>query len=227
MGGDTCSANNTDTYTLYPFVLRKEVGLYNDGASPNFGAFSDDTAFSVKMYKGGTYKTTFSISESSPKYLWLSAGTWKFTEVNLPMGYVAFYPNATITFVTGTYPDWTHLNVTWSGCSHGYWKNHTPWPSSYLPDTVLTSVFGTNALAGNFAEALAFPGGSGTTGAKQILLRQAVAALLNEAQYGTAFGPYTSTGALVTAVNTALGGNRGAMLSLAGTLDHWNNGVCR
>jgi hypothetical protein len=54
-----------------------------------------------------------------------------------------------------------------------------------------------------------------------------VAALLNEQAYGSAFGPYNTTTALINAVSTALGGNRGAMTSLAGTLDWWNNGICR
>ena len=148
MGGDTNAANNTDTYTLYPFVLRKEVGLYNDGAYPDFGAFADNKTFSVKMYKGSDYKTSFTISESSPKYLWLSAGTWKFQEYNLPVGYFAFYPDATITFVTGTYPDWTHLNVTWSGCSHGYWKNHTPWPATYDPTDLVSEYFSGSGFGG-------------------------------------------------------------------------------
>ncbi len=146
-GGDTNTANNTDTFTLWAFVLRKDVGLYNDGAYPNFGAFSGNTSFSVKMYKGSDLKTQFTISESSPKYLWLSQGTWKFTEVGIPTGYFAFYPDATITYTTGTVrPDWSHLNVTWSGCSHGYWKNHAPWPA-YGPSTMIKDVFSAWAAA--------------------------------------------------------------------------------
>lgn len=229
-GGDVNTANNTDTFTLWAFVLRKDVGLYNDGNYPDFGAFSDNTSFTVQMYKGAALKETFSISESSPKYLWLSQGTWKFTEVSLPLGYFAFYPDATITYMTGTVrPDWSHLNVTWSGCSHGYWKNHTPWPGVYLGTTLIESVFEEwdGSSSASLDDALAFPGGNGLDGAQRILLRQAVASLLNEEKYGAAFGPYTSTGALVAAVNTALAGNRGAMLSLAETLDYWNNGVCR
>ncbi len=230
-GGDTNAANNTATYTLYAFVLRKDVGLYNDGAYPNFGAFSNNTVFTVDMYKGATLKTTFTIRESTPKYLWLSSGTWKFTEVNIPAGYFAFYPDATITYTTGSgYPDWTHLNVTWSGCSHGYWKNHTTsWPAGYLPSqTVGTYFTGSGFSTSTLAQALAFGGGSGVAGAEQILLKQAVAALLNEAKYGTAFGPYASVAALKTAVSAALASDdRGTMITLAGALDYWNNGVCR
>jgi hypothetical protein len=228
-GGDNDPANDTDYVKLYPFVLRKDVGLYT-GGTPNW-AFADSTAFTVKAYKGADYKTTFTIAEGAPKYLWLSSGTWKFTEINLPKGYKAFYPNATITFTTGNYPDWTHLNVTCSGCSHGYWKTHTAdWPAGYLPTQLVgtyfpeTDYYDTKTLA----QALAFPGGSGVAGAEQILLRQAVASLLNEAEYGAAFGPYASVAALKTAVNIALAsGNRTTMLRLATTLDYWNNSVCR
>lgn len=229
-GGDTDKANDTDTYTLYAFVLRKDVGLYADGAYPDFGAFSDKTSFTVKAYRGDSLKKTFTIAEGSPKYLWLSSGTWKFVEVGLPKGYMAFYPHATITFATGSgRPDWTHLNVTWSACSHGYWKTHTPWPTGYLPTQPVSMYFtGSGFGSSTLAQALAFGGGPGVAGAEQILLRQAVASLLNEAEYGAAFGPYASVGALKTAVSNALAtDDRGTMLALASKLDHWNNGVCR
>jgi hypothetical protein len=175
------------------------------------------------------------ISESSPQYLWLAAGTWKFTEFNVPAGYVPFYPNGTITAtVPDGYPDWTELNLApWSGCSLGYWKTHTStgvWPSPYTPGFLLSNVTFTPVPTpgDSLLTALGYPGGSTVNGAKQILLRQAVAALLNEAEYGTSFGPYTSTGALIAAVNTALAtGNRGTILTLASALDSVNNGVCR
>ena len=227
-GGDNDPANDTDDVKLYPFVLRKDVGLYT-GGTPNW-AFADSTAFTVKAYKGDTYKTTFTIAEGTPKYLWLSSGTWKFTEVGLPKGYKAFYPNATITFTTGTYPDWTHLNVTCSGCSHGYWKTHLDdWSGGILPTQTVGQYFtGSGYGTTTLADALAFAGGSGVPGAEQILLRQAVAALLNEVEYGAAFGPYGSVDALKAAVSAKLAGDvRADMLSLASTLDHWNNSVCR
>ena len=232
-GGDTNPANDTDSYTLYAFVLRKDVGLPNDSGYPDFNGFSDNTPFSVQMYLGNTPKTTFTISESSPKYLWLSAGTWKFTEFNLLAGYVPFYPGGTITAtVPDGYPDWTELNLApWSGCSLGYWKNHTGvWPSPYsaLWTTIGLYFTPSNFGATPFGQALAFPGGSGVSGGQQILLRQAVAALLNEAHYGTSFGPYTSQAALIAAVNAALvTGNRTTMTNLASALDTVNNGVCR
>jgi hypothetical protein len=68
----------------------------------------------------------------------------------------------------------------------------------------------------------------GVNGAKRILLIQEVAALLDEAERGTASGPYASVNALKAAVSSALGsGDRTTMLNLATTLDHWNNCVCR
>ena len=232
-GGDTCSSNNTDTFTLYPFILRKDVGGYT-GNDP-FWPYQDNTTFSVKAFKctGNPLvcveKATFMISENSPKQMWLAAGTWKFQEYNLPPAYLAFYDDATITFVTGTYPDWSQRNVREPGCSLGFWKNHTPWPGSYTPGQTLASAGFITGTLGNYTlqQALEFPGGSGTVGGQQILLKQAVAALLNEQLYGAHFGPYASTAALISAVNTALAGSRGGMTSLASTLDYWNNGFCQ
>lgn len=230
-GGDEYLSDNSAHFKLYAFVLRKDVGLYT-GATPDY-TFADTQPFTVKAYRNGVLKKEFTIAEGSPKYLWLSHGTWAFKEVNLPVGYVAIYPNATITFATGSgYPDWTHLNMTWlSGCSLGYWKNHTAdWPAGYLPGDRIDKYFAESDYydATSLLTALSFPGGSGVEGAERLLLKQAVASLLNEAEFGTAFGPYASVAALKTAVNAALAsGSRTTMLSLASTLDHWNNGVCR
>jgi hypothetical protein len=122
--------------------------------------------------------------------------------------------------------------MTWlSGCSLGYWKNHTAdWPAGYLPTHLIGTYFPESDYydATSLLTALSFPGGAGVEGAERLLLKQAVASLLNEAEYGPAFGPYASVAALKTAVNAALAsGNRTTMLALASTLDHWNNGVCR
>jgi hypothetical protein len=225
-GGDTVLGNNSDTYTLYPFVLRKDVGLY-----PGNWAYADNTSFSVKAYLNDVYKAMFTISESSPKYMWLAAGTWKFTEFNVPFGYAAFYANGTITFVTGEYPDWTHKNWTGDlpGYSLGYWKNHTAtgdWPTGYLPTNLVGTYFGESDYYDNttLLAALQFGGGSGVQGAERILLKQAVAALLNEAEFGTAFGPYSSVTELRDAVNAALSsGNRDTMISLASSLESIND----
>jgi hypothetical protein len=113
------------------------------------------------------------------------------------------------------------------GCTPGYWKNHlASWPpTGFSTGQALTSVFGPNALPGTLLEALSFGGGPGVTGAKQILLRAAVAALLNAASPDV---DYTRTTAqVIAAVNTALASDdRGVILALATALDTDNNLGC-
>jgi hypothetical protein len=74
-------------------------------------------------------------------------------------------------------------------------------------------------------QALNFGGGSGTSGAAQILLRAAVAALLNSA-HPTVDYPAT-TANVIAAVNAALASNnRATMLALATAMDASNNLGC-
>lgn len=217
-GGD--ASNNTDTFTLCPWIIRKDVREYGTNMD-----LSDSKTFTVKIKKGMTIVGTVTIKEGDAARFWLKPGTYTFCET-VVAPYIPNYECWTQE-VGVAYPDWTVVNHRWNGCSHGFWKNHTEaWPTDWTGQ-LLTRAFGANALPGTLLDALSFPGGSGTIGAKQILLRQAVAALLNENEFGPSFGPYESIGALRTAVMTALGGNRGAMLSLAETLDHWNNGYCK
>ena len=62
-------------------------------------------------------------------------------------------------------------------------------------------------------------------GAKEILLRQAVAAVLNEAKFGDAY-PAASVAALQMAVGDALtSGDRATILALAEKYDMWNNNM--
>jgi hypothetical protein len=127
------------------------------------------------------------------------------------------------------YTGWAPGN---QGCSAGYWKNHTgSWPptgysTSQDVDTVFANVNTYYPALGNASllEALSFAGGSGGEGAAEILLRAAVAALLNASHPAVA---YPRTAAEVIAdVNTALLQNRDAMLTLAAALDADNNGGC-
>jgi hypothetical protein len=115
------------------------------------------------------------------------------------------------------------------GCTPGYWRqpqHFGSWvPTGYAPDDTLTSVFEANALAGTLLDGLQFGGGSGVVGAKQILLRAAVAALLNAAHPDINY-PMTEQ-EVIDAVTAALNSNnRGTMLSLATTLDEYNNSGC-
>ncbi|MET0396920.1 MAG: hypothetical protein ABW277_08870 [Longimicrobiaceae bacterium] len=118
------------------------------------------------------------------------------------------------------------------GCTPGYWKNHaSSWTGTgYTPGQTVGSVFsGASAFpslaSSTLLQALQFGGGSGTAGGAQILLRAAVAALLNASHAGV---DYPRTAASVIAdVNAALASNnRSTMLDLAGALDADNNLGC-
>jgi uncharacterized membrane protein len=102
------TAQDTDEYTLYPFILRKNVLLYWEGENIDYA--DPDTQFTMRMSRGEETLDTFSISESIPKNLWLSKGTYQFTEIDTPTGYLPAYD--TITITTGeTYPDFSQLNI--------------------------------------------------------------------------------------------------------------------
>lgn len=135
--------------------------------------------------------------------------------------------SATVTITTPPCPP------QYYGCSLGYWKNHPlNWPSPYTPSTKLSEVFtipssySTTVKNATFLQALSFAGGSTLDGAAQILLRQAVAAVLNAAKYGPNY-PMSLT-EIVFSVNSALDSkNRTTILSLASLLDTYNNLGCK
>jgi len=118
------------------------------------------------------------------------------------------------------------------GCTPGYWKANVrkggaEWAlAGYAPSQAVGTVF----VAGPFdsatlLQALEFGGGPGVAGATRILLRAAVAAVLNAASGGVAY-PW-SVSAIVAAVNNAIAGaDRAAILALASQLDGFNNLGC-
>ncbi|MFL6231661.1 MAG: DUF3344 domain-containing protein [Thermoanaerobaculia bacterium] len=118
------------------------------------------------------------------------------------------------------------------GCTPGYWKNHTgSWAGTgYSPGQSTVSIFSAASafpsLAGKtLLQSLQGGGGSGTLGAATILLRAAVAALLNAASSGVDY-PLTQA-QVISQVNPALASNnRDTMLSLASALDGDNNLGC-
>jgi hypothetical protein len=118
------------------------------------------------------------------------------------------------------------------GCTPGYWKNHTgSWPAtgystSQDVDTVFSNVNTYYPSLGNDSlwHALYYGGGSGNSGAAEILLRAGVAAVLNAA-HPSVFYPRTAA-AVIGDVNAALLQNRDAMLALAAQLDADNNLGC-
>ena len=115
------------------------------------------------------------------------------------------------------------------GCSHEYWKNHTDAWQVLSPNTTVGNIFaGANAYGlGNatLLQALSFNGGSTLAEAAQILLRQAVAAVVNADHLAVEY-PRTFD-EIVFDVNAALdSGNRSSILSLAAALDGDNNLGC-
>jgi hypothetical protein len=118
------------------------------------------------------------------------------------------------------------------GCTPGYWKNHLgSWAvTGYSPSQALSSVFSPTGLgtlgSSTLHQALSFGGGSTITAKKQILLRAAVASLLNAAHPGVAFG--STPAQVVSAVNAALeSNNKDTIVNLATVLDRRNNGGCK
>ncbi|MGH3371649.1 MAG: hypothetical protein ACRDPR_16780, partial [Nocardioidaceae bacterium] len=120
------------------------------------------------------------------------------------------------------------IREIFEGLTPGYWKNHlASWPATgFSPNQTLESVFDVPDSLGldnaTLLQALSFTGGSGTKGAAQTLLREAVAALLNSAHPNLDY-PRT-TASVINDVNAALAsGNRSTMLTLAAALDADNN----
>jgi hypothetical protein len=121
-------------------------------------------------------------------------------------------------------------------CSPGFWSNNGVrvgvWPAGYAPDDAVSTLFAASGHLGSTAllDALrGYPQSRGpkntVDGAREILLRSAVAAVLNEAAFGDLY-PAASVAALQAEVNAALASSdRAAILDLASQLDDWNNGI--
>ena len=133
------------------------------------------------------------------------------------------------------------VNFWWYGRTPGYWKNHPEdWSSGYSPNQFIQDVFTVpsgllsggvldldkNGSKDKLIDGLAYRGGSGLTGAAQIMFRAAIAALLNEAYYGADYPGAESTPALIALVNSKLALlTRTDLILLAGYFDFWNNAV--
>jgi hypothetical protein len=123
--------------------------------------------------------------------------------------------------------------VQFQGCTPGYWKQSQhldSWVATgFSPNQTLESVFDVPDSYGldnvTLLQALSFKGGSSTTAAAQILLRSAVAALLNSASPDVDY--LLTTADVIAQVNAALASNdRSTMLALASQLDSYNNFGC-
>jgi hypothetical protein len=124
----------------------------------------------------------------------------------------------------------------YNGCTPGYWKNHPDAWVGYGTDDALASVFAIIPLPdkkGNMVDlsddslmdALNYGGGPSVLDAAKIMLRAAVAALLNAAHPDLSYGfGDGSEGAVIDAVDVALATmDRDAILDLAGDFDYRNN----
>ena len=120
-----------------------------------------------------------------------------------------------------------------AGCTPGFWKNCTiHWTVTGLTTGQrIDSVFTLGNCCGNLGDvslrrALDFDGGDGVCGAARILLRAAVAALLNASSPEVNY-PFTRA-EVIAQVNAALATcRRGPMINLARDLDRANNLGCR
>ena len=126
----------------------------------------------------------------------------------------------------------TSGSATWSpnpteGCTPGYWKNHEESWVTYTPTQTVDSVFtGADPSLGSktLLETLDGGGGPGLVGKQEILLRAAVAALLNTTS-GIDYG--VKTKALINGVNSRLAsGSEKKIINFATQLDNRNNLGC-
>ncbi len=115
--------------------------------------------------------------------------------------------------------------VEYEGLTPGYWKNHTEDWVGYATDDLVGGVFACvpDPLAdATLLEALKFHGGAKQAGAQRILLRAAVAALLNAACPEIDYPTFEA--GIISAVNAAIeSDDREAMLELKDRLDEYNN----
>jgi outer membrane biosynthesis protein TonB len=141
-------------------------------------------------------------------------------------------PTATNTPKPTKTPTKTPKPIRFEGCTTGYWKEQhhlDSWrPTDYSPTQKLEKLFDVpNQFEldnKTLKEALSFKDGSGKQGAAQMLLRAAVAALLNAAHPDVEYP--RSVNDVITAVNQALTHSRDKMLTLATALDKDNNLRC-
>jgi len=151
--------------------------------------------------------------------------------------YPVYYENITLHMTGDSNPAKMKMrifNVTnhsgYMGCSPGFWKNHhCKWVKYSTYDTI-GSVFDLPSelqelSSKTLSEALNFSGGNSIVDKAKILLRQAVAALLNAAHPKINYP--LSESDVINQVNDALASlDKDAMDNLKNTLDYYNNLGC-
>ena len=149
------------------------------------------------------------------------------TPTNTPTMTPTFTPSNTPTNTVTPTP------ISFQGCTPGYWRQSQhldSWVSTgFVPNQTLESVFNVPDSFGldnsTLRQALSFGGGSGTTGGARILLRAAVASLLNSAHPNVSY-PRTTAEVIADVNATLASNNRSTMLTLASELDADNNLGC-
>jgi hypothetical protein len=130
---------------------------------------------------------------------------------------------------TTTMPTTTTTPESKEGCTPGFWKNHPEDWEGFSPDQTLDEVFDAAGLgslgSATLLDALRFRGGASVVAAKRILLRHAVAALLNSAHSEVEFG--MTTAEVISLVDDALASNdRGEILAAKNDLAALNQRGC-
>jgi len=144
------------------------------------------------------------------------------------------YQNITLKLVRNSNPArvWIHFfNLTdhggYEGLTPGFWKNHLDKWVEYSPDQTIGETFSipselSNLSSKTLLQGLEFGGGPTVEDAAKILLRHAIAALLNAAHPNITYS--LSENEILTQVNNALSSlDRDKMLSLKDILDEYNN----
>ena len=169
----------------------------------------------------------------------LAAGTYS-VQVVTPSGYSPTTVNAagstsandsnpacsTVTIADGEFNGTVDFGfvpavVANEGCSPGYWKNHTNWPTPYTKSELFSAVF-SNAFPGKTLQQVLSTGGGGLTA----LGRQTVSALLNAKSLGAAdFG--LTTASVISQFNAAYAsGNYAPLQTYFESLTDVNGRVC-
>jgi hypothetical protein len=138
---------------------------------------------------------------------------------------------ASLVPLVGTAQAWP---IGQEGCTPGYWKTHPESWQRFTPDTTLGEFFTFPAELSafedlTFMDALNFQGGDDLSGKTEILLRAAVAAVLNMSHHDVdyPYRPYSRPGNVQSTVNLALASLDGAkIINLATKLDNANNLGC-
>jgi hypothetical protein len=244
-GRNTCTITNKDIQPkLYVIKVVDNKG-YGTKTPADFTMNVAGTNVSPTSFPGASVPGTL---------VTLNQGTYLVTETVDPMYNVSYSADCSSTIMVGQTKTCTVTNTfKIPGWTPGFWKNHGPgaphgkdaWQyTAFMPGDLLDDVFELGMVAGlpvkgsstgfidkTLMEALGFRGGGGESGAAEILLRAAVASLLNasfaeeyDAIVPGLFFPMT-VDEVIEAVNEALDSfDRYEMLTLAAELDMLNNG---